>query len=227
MRPSKNGTIPPAWWMIILSPGSSSRSLEKTSRAWATLVALERQCGRSLAARVNYAEMPRFSTVFLAASLALAPALARGDAEQPPRRWYGWPIMIADGCRRRADARPRHGGYGHGRRRSGAGHSRSIGVRPGPPCDPPCARLLARRASQLRRAHRPHRARPFAVRGHHTAHRLRRRMRPAGVSAVRGDRFRGRNDRRLGSLLHRAGAAGRHRTGAGAGWPWTRAGVAV
>ena len=82
--------------MIILSPGSSSRSLEKTSRAWATLVALERQCGRSLAARVNYAEMPRFSTVFLAASLALAPALARGDEEQPPRRWYGWQIMIAD-----------------------------------------------------------------------------------------------------------------------------------
>jgi len=42
--------------------------------------------------------MPRFSTVFLAASLALAPALARGDEEQPPRRWYGWQIMIADGA---------------------------------------------------------------------------------------------------------------------------------
>jgi hypothetical protein len=42
--------------------------------------------------------MPRFSTVFLAVSLALAPAVARSEEEQPPRRWYGWQIMIADGA---------------------------------------------------------------------------------------------------------------------------------
>ena len=32
-RPSKNGTMPPAWWVMILRLGSRSNVLENTSRA--------------------------------------------------------------------------------------------------------------------------------------------------------------------------------------------------
>jgi len=42
--------------------------------------------------------MPRFWTLFLVASLALVPALARAEEEPAPTRWYGWQIMIADGA---------------------------------------------------------------------------------------------------------------------------------
>ena len=38
MRPSKNGIMPPMWWVMILIPGWRSNRPENTSRAIATEV---------------------------------------------------------------------------------------------------------------------------------------------------------------------------------------------
>jgi len=40
--------------------------------------------------------MRRFRFLLLAGGLALAPAFARAQETEPPTRWYGWQVMLAD-----------------------------------------------------------------------------------------------------------------------------------